>query len=109
MAHFLKIAPFSPGSKATVTLAVTASTGNVQVEATEIYHAMILYNAGTKDCFIELGETNAVTASATQSMPLKAGASRLVIAAPYVAAICGGTDSTTLWVTPGDGGGGVIA
>lgn len=105
MAHFTKISPFNPGSKASVTLAVTGTTGNVLVAATELYHSMILYNSGAADAFIELGEGSAVTASATTSMPLKAGTSRLVSFSPYVAAITAAS-TTTLWVTPGDGGAG---
>lgn len=105
MSNYVKISPFCPGSKASVTLAVTTATGNVLVAATELYHSMIIYNSGAADAFIELGEAVGVTASATLSMPLKAGTSRLVAFAPYVAAITAAS-TTVIWCTPGDGGSG---
>lgn len=101
----MRVAAFSD-TAATATLSVTATTGSVtfNVNATAPSPHARVYNQGTKDCYIKFGNS-AVTAAVTD-MPVKAGSTFVFNChgQKYIAAICGGTDTTTLLITPGEGG-----
>jgi len=103
------IQKFAPRPGASVGLAVTASMERKQVSS-DVEVDLLMYNQGAKDCYIEIGGSTVTatvtTTSASGSMPIKAGDSRIIRSlggSVYVAAICDGTDTTTLMVTPGNG------
>jgi hypothetical protein len=79
-------------------LSVTATTGNavLPVVPATAFSALTIYNSGTKDAFFALGGST-VTAT-TSSIKIGAGVALTfwVGSNTYVAAICGGSDSTTL-------------
>lgn len=94
----------------TCTLAVTATSGRVPINlngATQVE----LYNAGSFDCFVTFGDVTVVAtvpSTSTGSYPLGTGQCKVITltnpsAVTNVAAICGGTNTTTLYVTPGLG------
>lgn len=70
----------------------------------------MFYNAGTKDCWVGAGGSTVEAVIPTAGSPangvaIPAGAI-LVLSYPpntYFAAICAGSDSTTLYITPGEG------
>lgn len=95
---------FRPNPAATVTLAVTATTGNVQVQTDRHARHLRVWNSGTKTAYIEFGIDNTITASATTGCPVPSGVVEIFSAPfPYVAAICGGSDTTSLYFTVGEG------
>lgn len=95
---------FAPGTLNTVSLSVTTTSGNVQIQPANNAPHVRVVNTGTKVAYIEFGSANTVSASATASMPILGGTSEIFSCAyPYIAAICGGSDSTTLFFTTGSG------
>lgn len=97
-------------SQNTATLAVTAASGRVAVNlngATQVE----LYNAGSFDCFVAFGDVTVaatVPSTSTGSYPLGAGQCKVVTvlhpdALTNIAAICAGTNTTTLYASPGVG------
>lgn len=97
---------FRPGVAATVNLSVTASTGNVQVQTGNRYRHVRIWNpSATVIVFVEFGDTNAVTASTTTSMPVAPGQT-IIVSCPYqwIAAIGSAAGPTVTYFTPGEGG-----
>jgi len=93
--------PFMAGGP-TVTLAVTGTTGSVQVQATSASPALRVYNSGTVAVFINCG-VSGVTATVAAGMPLAPGSVEVVGSGQtHCAAISGGT-AATLYITPGSG------
>lgn len=106
-------APGQTENSNTATLAVTGATGNVAVSLNQASQVE-LYNSGSFDCFVTFGVDNTVTASVPSgsagSYPIGAGQCKIITfpsaIAPlikYAAAICGGTNTTTLYISPGVG------
>ena len=81
----------------TVTIAATSATGSIALKGKG--NSQIVLNAGTKTVFVALG-TSAVTAT-TASTPIYPGSSLILPVgnATYIAAICGGSDTTTIYST----------
>jgi hypothetical protein len=91
---------FTPGGP-TVSLAVTGTTGRVQVQSSAGGN-MRVFNSGTVPVFIACGDVN-VTAAAASAMPIAAGTVEVIgCSQQYVAGISGGT-AATLYLTPGFG------
>jgi hypothetical protein len=101
---------FSPASNATATLAVTATSGNVALPSVPADGSLKITNAGTKTMFVRLGTANTVAAvvpsGSAGDMPVLAGTSVVIDRGntSWIAAICGGADTTTLYATAGQGG-----
>lgn len=100
---------WSPAAK--TTLAVTAVSANValpKISGGAVPPVALICNTGTKDAFIRFGTSNAITAT-TSTFLLKSGACRPYATKPfgtqftYVAAIAGGSDSTSLDIETGIG------
>lgn len=81
----------------TVTISVTSTTSLTPLTNTS--DVVVCQNVGTKLCFVKLG-TSGVTAT-TADFPLQpAGIVSLDQSSnTHIAAICGGSDSTTLYAT----------
>lgn len=97
---------FSPINGSGVSISVTSFTQNTFFNASIAGTAVLLANTGTKTAFVRLMATSATAQALTSDMPIP-GASYIVIdrgAATWVAAICGGTDTTTLQVSVGYAG-----
>lgn len=105
---------FSPqGNTAALSVTSTSTATPIQVQG-GINNATqrMFYNGGTKDCFI-CGASSAAAAIAvvptagnpSLGTPIAAGAILTLSFAPntYFAAICAGSDTTTLYITPGEG------
>lgn len=94
------LAPFTPG--ATVSLAVTSSTGNVAL-GTGGDQVLISSAAGGNIAFIKFGTASSVIAATTDT-PILPGTVQVLTLPPgstYLAAI--GSATTTLYLTRGDG------
>lgn len=83
-------------------LAVTATSGVATVASTDVSNTLCLTNTGTKTCYVRVSNSNSPTLTAvTTDLPVLA-ASQVLLARPagatYVAAICGGVETTTLLV-----------
>ena len=91
---------FAP-SGPTVSLAVTGTTGRVQVQASAGNNVRV-YNSGTVAVFLACGDVT-ITATVAAGMPVAPGTVE-VIGCPqtYVAGISGGT-AATVYLTPGAG------
>lgn len=114
--------PFAPELPPTVTLAVTATTGNVALgnlaatsqDASPTPQGFGTYvggftvrvvNSGTKTAFLNFGGSS-VTATVAAGVPILAATVAKFTLNPKsttMAAICGGSDSTTLYATTGQG------
>lgn len=77
-------------------VAVSASSSRTALTGTAAYRSITINNYGVKDAFVALGGTT-VTAT-TSSIPVRAGKHITIWqgTAVDIAAICGGSDSTTL-------------
>jgi hypothetical protein len=98
--------PMAPGTLGGIlsAQAVTASSSNAALPATIVpYGAVTVVNTGTKDAYIAFGGSG-VTA-ATTNTPVRAGKHITIWlqSGSYIAAICGGTDTTTLDIYQGTG------
>jgi hypothetical protein len=92
---------FSPGG-ATVNLAVTGTTGRVQVQAGNSSPNVRLYNSGTVAVFVNCGDA-AVTATLAAGMPVAPGSVEVMACPqPYIAGIVT-TGTATLYATAGAG------
>ena len=100
---------FNPAAVSS-TIAVTSTSARValSVQCRNVYVA----NIGTKECFIAFGNSSvtataggASTNAADGSMSIPAGFFGVIGCGQQtnIAAICAGTDTTTLRVTPGEG------
>ena len=93
--------PFAAGGP-TVSLAVTGTTGVVQVQSGANNPALRVYNSGTVAVFLNCGGS-AVTATVAAGMPVAPGSVEILGSAQtHCAAISGGT-AVTLYLTPGAG------
>ena len=103
--------PFAPNTTGTATLSVSSTTGNVAVMIKTLANNQLeLNNTGSKWCYVAVGSstvTATVPSGSTGSYPVGPGQCKLITISPNdvtnVAAICGGTDTTTLTITPGNG------
>lgn len=95
--------PIVPSPGGTVTLSVTSTSSNslITVPTGNVKQKLKLTNGGSKTCFVRLGVNNSVAALVASDMPVLAGESQIIDAGAYtyIAAICGGADTTTLYVT----------
>lgn len=98
----------------TKTISVTATTGLVtfdftspsvvkQLDSNQLITSILVQNAGSKIAFINFGSSS--VAATTADTPILPGAIYVMDkgVAMSVAAICGGADTTTLYVTAGIG------
>jgi hypothetical protein len=87
---------------ATVSLAVTGTTGRVQVQPSAANPNLRIYNAGTVAVFLACGDVT-IVATLAGSMPVAPGTVEVIeCPQPYVAGISGGT-AATVYLTPGNG------
>jgi hypothetical protein len=108
----VRIGPFKPSSPSS-TIAVTNSSQRVAIAGPGNYvDSVYLANIGTKECFIAFGDATATataggnaTAASDGSMSIPAGFYGVIsnIGQSNIAAVCAGTDTTFLRVTPGTG------
>jgi hypothetical protein len=105
---------FSPqGNSAALAVTATSTAAPIQVKGNNNNATQrMFYNGGTKDCFICGAATSAgavavvpTAGSPSLGVPIPAGAIMALTFAPntYFAAICAGSDTTTLYITPGEG------
>jgi hypothetical protein len=86
----------------TVSLAVTGTTGRVQIQTSVSAASVRVYNSGTVAVFMQCGDVT-VTATTTTSLPILPGTAELIgCGQQYVAAITAGT-AATIYLTPGNG------
>jgi hypothetical protein len=98
------VAPFSPNSAATVTVAVTTVSGSTRVALVGGGTEVIITNAGPSTAFMELGTSTATAAVAT-GFPLLAGeiiTLGLDSKVTHVVAITS-SSTATVYVTTGEG------
>lgn len=89
-------------SGATVSLAVTGTTGRVAVPSDTYNTAIRLYNAGTVAVFVSCGDVT-VVATVAAGMPIAPGSVEVLgCGKGYIAGISAGT-AATLYLTPGAG------
>lgn len=103
----LTIAPFQPLS-ATVPMAVQSGTTTMTFGTSVLgFPSVRIANIGTANAFIQFINTaNTVTVGITNAVPIF-NSSAVVLATgglQAMAALCGGTFTTTIYVTPGQGG-----
>ena len=88
---------------ATVNLAATGSSSNVQVRTAPTSRHIRIWNSGTVAVFVEFGADNTVAATTAASMPIAPGNTEVLSCAyEYVAAITG-SGTATIYITPGEG------
>ena len=85
----------------TLTLAVTATSGRVQVEATDVTQHARVYNAGTVAVFVACGDVTVVATTAA-GMPIAPGTVEVIGCLSHLAGITA-SGTATLYVTPGSG------
>ena len=100
------IVPFRPAAQSTVTVAATTTSGSTRVaySAFTAPQTVRIYapSANSGDVFLTYGD-NAITASASTSLPIAPGnVEVLTLAGGYVAAIMA-SGTGTIYITPGDG------
>jgi hypothetical protein len=99
--------PFNATTDATVNIDVSSSTQRVKLTRSDGCLEMRVYNAGTQDVWIKVGDST-VTADSTKNMPIPAGAVEVLNVIPprsddiYVAAIAAGSTGK-VYFTPGVG------
>ena len=104
---------FSPRGK-TSELDVTSSAHAAVQPSTDNYYTYQFVNAGSKICYIAFGiaaadasVTPAVPTNSTPGygIPILSGEIVVYNLVPnaWISAICGGSDTTSLFVTPGEG------
>lgn len=94
----------------TCTLAVTATSGRVPISLNGAFQ-IELYNSGNADCFVTFGDVTIVAtvpSTSTGCYPVGPGQVKIItVVNPNVitnmAAICAGTNTTTLFASPGVG------
>lgn len=99
---------FRPINGKTQSLSVTAVSAPATIFDVKVPQILFI-NSGTKTAFIRYTASSSIPTpvALTSDMPLLAGASIIVSCDTSkfytVAAICGGSDTTTLLITPGYG------
>lgn len=102
--------PFSPSPGGTLTLSVTSTSANAALPTTPGDGTIKLTNTGAKTVFIRLGVISTVAALVPGGTPGDMPLQSLAVvtldrgSSTYIAAICGGSDSSTLLATVGVGG-----
>ncbi len=90
----------------TSNLAVLATTANVAVPVSGIgFRSIRVTNIGSQNIFVNFGNSNAITAVLTTSMPVLANTVEVFLLPPditFVAAIAAATGST-MYLTVGEG------
>lgn len=104
---------FAPQPTNTAALAVTSTSTVTPVQvkgALANATQRMVINDGTKTAFLAWGASNVVAAvpvaaTPANGIPIPAGAIMVLSFPPnaYFAAICAGSDSTTLYIVPGEG------
>lgn len=84
-------------------MSVTSTSSRfAYTSVTSPFNAITIYNAGTKDAYIQQGDVTAVATTSNARVP--AGAAVTIWASgAYLAAITGGSDTTTLYVYQANG------
>lgn len=81
-----------------VTLAVTATSGRAQLPSSiATFPVVLVVNTGAKDAFVRFGTVTSV--AVVTDLPIRAGHALALYTSgtgTYLAAICGGADSTSL-------------
>lgn len=101
--------PFKARDRSTVSLAVTDASGSRQFNMQQgDEFAVRVANLGAKTAFVRFGPsdvTAAIPSGATKGdVALPAGAVEIFSTQqPYLAAICATGETTTLYITPGEG------
>jgi hypothetical protein len=98
------VAPFSPNSAATVTVAVTTVSGSTRVALVGGGPHLIIQSAGTADAFCEFGSST-VSAAVATGFPIRSGVVMTLTrppAATHIACITSAS-TATVYVTTGDG------
>ena len=84
------------------TLAVTASSARTALPASSAFNAITVVNSGDKDAFIAQGGSTVV--AATSGIKVAAGKHiTIFVTGTYLAAICGGADSSSLDIYQANG------
>lgn len=94
----------------TCTLSVTASSTRVVINLNGA-NQVELYNSGSFDCFVSFGDVTVVAvvpSGSTGNYPVGAGQCKIITfsnptAITNMSAICGGSNTTTLYASPGVG------
>ncbi len=106
--------PFVPqGNTAALSVTSTSTASPIQVKG-NVNNAtqQLLYNAGPNDCFLAAAATSAAAVAVVPAagspalgVPIPAGAVMTLSFPPnsYYAAICAGSGTATLYITPGEG------
>jgi hypothetical protein len=99
------MAAFRPFASGTVNIAATTSSGRVTLPVPVNEESTVLvHNAGTTLAFVEFGPSASVAASTTTSMPIPAGAHRVVQTGKATGAAAIMASSTaTIYFTAGTG------
>lgn len=101
-----------PFAAAAVSSTIAVTTSNQRVAFSIATGSVYLANVGTKECFVAFGNASVAatagggsTSVADGSMSIPSGFNGVVSTQGQsnIAAICAGSDSTTLRVTPGEG------
>jgi hypothetical protein len=98
------VAPFAPNSAATVTVAVTTTSGSTRVALVGGGPHLLIQSAGTVTAFCEFG-TSTVTAATATGLPVQSGVVFTITkpgGATHVACITA-SSTATIYVTSGDG------
>ena len=108
----MSLKAFQPsGLSAALSVSATSTSTPIQVRGTNNNATQrMFYNGGSKDCWVCWAATPTACVIPTagtpaNGFPIAAGAIVTLGIPPnaYFAAICGGSDSTTLYITPGEG------
>ena len=98
--------PFKPfGGCASTTLAVTQTSANVAIPGPEARGlTLLISNVGSAWAYIRTGESG-VTADTAAGMPIGPGTTQSLDLSDstHLAAICATGQTTTLYLTPGEG------
>lgn len=95
---------FSPQPTSTKSISVSNTSATVALATTG--NVLSLVNTGSKTCYVRYG--NGSQTAVTTDYPILSGERLFVSRAPgsdgatYAAAICGGSDTTTLLITSGE-------
>lgn len=100
-----------PVNSAALSVTSTSTSTPIQVKgALNNATQRMFVNAGTKDCWFAWGASNVACVIPTDGVPANGIAvpaeAIMVLSIPpnaYFAAICAGSDSTTLYIIPGEG------
>ena len=96
------IAAFAPGA-ATVNLSATSTSDNVQFQEARNSRHIRVHNYGPDPVWIEFGDED-VEADTDTSMPMPAGSVEVFsCTALFVAAVTDGADTSTVYITAGEG------